>query len=105
MKRFIAPLIAIALLGLSTVAVAQGSAGNVRRCGDIGLTGPQNIRTRNVSCTAARHLARAHHGTCDLRRRRCFVGDYTCTRKFFGDSGTRVHCANGRRVVGFFYGT
>jgi hypothetical protein len=94
-----------ALLVLAVAASAAEGSTTFKHCGDTGRLGPQNVRVHGASCKQARNLARAHEGTCDLRNRVCYVGDYKCTRHFFGNSGTRVRCVNGARVVRFFYGT
>ncbi len=95
---------ALAAFVLALVAIGTAHAATTfRHCGDL-KTGPQDIRALHVRCKAARNLARAHRGTCDLRNRTCYVGDYHCTRKFFGNSGTRVRCTNDAAVVKFFYG-
>ena len=81
------------------------------RCGHIGRVGPQRITSRRTSCRTARRVARAHSHrihrgqTCDLRHRSCRVLGWRCTRRFFGNSGTKVHCTRGVRGIRFIYGT
>jgi len=104
MRLAITTSIALLVLAAVGAGAAQGAA-NVRHCGNIGLTGPQNIRAVHVKCKPARHLARVHQSSCDLRNKVCYIGPYRCSRKFFGNSGTRVRCTDDRRVVRFFYGT
>ena len=81
------------------------NAAAARNCGSIGNTAPQEVRADSTSCRSARSLARAHDRDCSLRPRTCKVSGYTCTRRFFGNSGTRVRCSRGDAVVRFFYGT
>ena len=87
------------------LAVPAAPGAEARRCGSIGNTGPQSIRAYSTACRSARSLARAHDQACSLRPRTCQVSGFTCTRRFFGNSGTRVRCSRGAAVVRFFYGT
>jgi len=82
-----------------------------RRCGDV--AGPPNatqkVRATFTKCRAAKRIARRHFrrvsdGRCDLDERTCRVGRFTCRRRFFGNSGTRVRCTHGPQAVRFLYG-
>lgn len=103
-------LLLTAVVTLAAAPAASASAPD-HGCGGLEPTGPQQIRAAHVSCAGARRVARAHDqeshagGPCDLRRATCGVHGYTCSRSFFGDSGTRVRCTRGARVVGFVYGS
>ena len=109
--RRLAAFTVLALLLAGATATAAGAAGE-RRCGDAGSApdAPQDVRATGVSCSHARSLARAHSRQnlrgqhCDLAKASCRLQGYTCTRTFFGDSGTRVRCSDGPRRVRFFYG-
>jgi hypothetical protein len=104
-------LIATVLLAL-TAGAARGDGFVEKRCGDVS-TAPdtaQDVRATNVTCRSAISLARRHMRTsragrrCDLRKASCTLRGYTCRRRFFGNSGTRVRCTKGIATVRFFYG-
>src|SRR3954452_1949777 len=106
-------LAAVAILAALAFA-APAQATTERACGDIGTLSqpdaPQAVKALHTSCRNARRLARRHwHRVgdgerCDLAKRSCTLGAFTCRRTFFGNSGTRVRCTAGNRRVRFFYG-
>jgi hypothetical protein len=104
-------LIAVAILAACAVP-AQAKV--ERACGDIGTLAqpdaPQAVKALHTSCRTARRVARKHWHRigdgerCDLSKKSCTLGAWTCRRTFFGNSGTRVRCAAAERRVRFFYG-
>jgi hypothetical protein len=105
-------MIRAAIIALAALALAVPSAHAETKCGEA-TNAPdtaQDIRATHVTCTKAKQLARHHMRTrdrgqrCDLRKASCVLDGYTCRRTFFGNSGTRVRCASGMRLVRFFYG-
>jgi hypothetical protein len=112
-ERMVCRLLLIFTVLLALSAGAARADGFVeRRCGDVS-TAPdtaQDVRATNVTCRSAISLARRHMRTsragrrCDLRKASCTLRGYTCRRRFFGNSGTRVRCTKGIATVRFFYG-
>jgi hypothetical protein len=108
--RTLTLLAALAALALAAPALARAAA--EKRCGDLNNAPDtaQDIRATHVTCAKAKQLARHHMRTrdqgqrCDLRKASCVLDGYTCRRTFFGNSGTRVRCASGMKLVRFFYG-
>lgn len=100
------------VLAVLAVAAPATMAATERRCGDVsgGPSAPQDVRATGVSCRRARSLARSHDRQsgrgerCDLAKTSCALEGFRCRRTFFGNSGTRVRCAEGAKLVRFFYG-
>jgi hypothetical protein len=106
------PLLALAIAIVAAAPAEAAAAGGERFCGSI-LTrpdAPQRIRAQGVGCRFALTLAVRHYrsvergGRCRLGRPSCRLGRYRCRRAFFGNSGTRVRCRRGERLVRFVYG-
>jgi hypothetical protein len=105
-------VIRAAIIALAALALVVPAAHAETKCGDATNTPDtaQDIRATHVTCAKAKALARHHMRTrdqgqrCDLRKASCVLDGYTCKRTFFGNSGTKVRCANNAKVVRFFYG-
>ncbi len=96
------------MVAAATAASSTAHAASWKSCGDIAAT--QQIRALKLNCYSARALAERHSdtsipgGACDLSRSKCRIDAFVCKRTFFGNSGTRIKCAFGKRQVRFFYG-
>jgi hypothetical protein len=110
-RRVLPPL----LIGLVVLLALSGGApaATERACGDVAgsVQPPQDVRAVGVGCVAARRLARHHwrqsgrYDHCSLGKKACRLDGWRCTRRFFGNSGTRVRCTKGAARVRFFYGS
>jgi hypothetical protein len=102
MRLLIASSMAVVALAFAAIGTAQGASG-FKKCGKAGDA--QNVQAKNIRCRFARTIARSHASNCNLKKKTCYVGDYKCVRKFFGNSGTRVRCTSPPAVIKFFYGS
>src|SRR3954462_341791 len=104
-------LVLAALLALAAATAAPATT--EKRCGDVpgAVDAPQDVRALHVTCRRARALAKKHSlnsgrpDVCSLAAPKCVLDGWTCRRRFFGNSGTRVRCSKGIKRVRFFYGT